>query len=121
MADKTIYIIFSVINAFMWIIAIDWMRRTSRNYMNFLTALMKDIRHVSDVITADEQEVARAIQRSDEMIARCEEYYHKTFKKFNEMSEINVSAAGQFIAQISDIILTGENKGKISNETENRE
>ena len=82
---------------------------------------MKDIRHVSEVITADEQDVARAIQKSDKMIAKGEEYYHKTFQQFNQMTEINISAINQFIAQISDIILNGENKGKLDYDTENRE
>ena len=120
MADKTFIIIFSAINVLMWISVADWMRRTNRNYMEFINACMKDIRHASDVVTEDEKDIAKAMQKSDRMIAKGEEYYHKTFQQINQMTEMNVTAMSEFISQISDIILSGENKEKTGDETKNR-
>ena len=116
MDDKTIIIIFTAINALMWISVSEWMRKTNKNYMDFINAIEKDIRSAADQISADEKDIAKVITKSDALIKKGTEYYHDTFQQLTDITQMNVSAMSKFIEQISAIISTKDS----SDEKENR-
>lgn len=92
MSDKTIILIFCVINIFMWIFVWDYMIRTKRQDAEMLKKVMETSR-------------------------KSDSYMHTVHENMAQMTEMNVKAMSHFLEQLSVNIIDRGQTG----EAENRE
>ena len=85
MNDKTLIIIFCIINLITWLLVLDFMIRTKHN----------------------DCEILRKYAETEK---RIQEYYHETFQCIGNMTEVNVKAMDHFLHEISVKIDSGESE-----------
>ena len=92
MDDRTVITIFAVINMLLWWVVIDFMVRSKHHQIE-------------------------SEKRMKEYMQKCQEYWHDSFQNINKMVQMDTKAMGQFIEQLSGIMLS---KAEAVNEEENR-
>ena len=118
MDDKTILILFLILNLLIWVTVLDMIKRMNRDYINFTRACAQDIKTASKMIDDDRNDILQSlsqIKKNDDALL---EYYHSTYKMFNELQQTNLSSMEDFLAKIS---VKMSYKGIKKDETENRQ